>query len=193
MSSTPQHQDEAGLDRALQNVTESLGKTDGKAALLFGAETALAALARSALSDGPTAARVTAGVAVGFLAVAIVFVVLAVLPRLGDDGTSFLHWSKLSPEEIREAVREDVRSNQVGVLSRLAKVKFRHLQAACVTTGAAACMLMANLLASVGRWRHWLPVCASSRGERLPPCSDHRRDQVPSSPIRCGRRCHSMV
>ncbi|MEU5425521.1 Pycsar system effector family protein [Streptomyces olivoreticuli] len=151
MSSTPQHQDETGLDRALQNVAESLAKTDGKAALLFGADTALAALARGALSDGPTAARVTAGVAVGFLAVAIVFIALAVLPRLDDNGTSFLHWSKLSPEEIREAVREDGRSNQVAVLSRLAKVKFRCLQAACIATGVAAvCMLVANVIASVG-------------------------------------------
>ncbi|MEV4500859.1 Pycsar system effector family protein [Streptomyces klenkii] len=152
MSSTPpQRQDEAGLDRALQNVTESLGKTDGKAALLFGADSALAALARSALSDGPTAARVTAGVAVGFLAAAIVFIVLVVLPRLDDDCTSFMHWSKLSPEEIRQAVREDARSNQVAVLSRLAKAKFRRLQAASVATGlAAVCLLLANVLASVG-------------------------------------------
>ncbi|MEU1307840.1 Pycsar system effector family protein [Streptomyces cinnamoneus] len=152
MSSTPsQQQDEAGLERALKNVTESLGKTDGKAALLFGGNTALAALARGALSDGPTAARGTAGVAVGFLAVATVFIVLAILPRLHDDGTSFLHWASLSPEEIREAVREDVRPDQVGVLSRLAKLKFRRLQAACVATGLAAlCMLLANVLASLG-------------------------------------------
>ncbi|MBZ6476631.1 hypothetical protein, partial [Streptomyces griseocarneus] len=34
MSSTPsQRQDETGLDQALQNVTESLAQTDGKAAL----------------------------------------------------------------------------------------------------------------------------------------------------------------
>ncbi|MFI1801855.1 Pycsar system effector family protein [Streptomyces sp. NPDC020379] len=82
---------------------------------------------------------------------AIVFIVLVVLPRLDDDGTSFMHWSELSPEEIRQAVREDARSNQVAVLSRLPKAKFRRLQAACVATGlAAVCLLAANVIASVG-------------------------------------------
>ncbi|RLU86278.1 hypothetical protein CTZ27_25220 [Streptomyces griseocarneus] len=92
MSGIPEEpQDETGLDRALKNVTESLGKTDVKAALLFGAWTEMAALVRSALSEGPTAARVTAGVAAGSLVAGIVFITLAVLPRLKDRDTSFLH------------------------------------------------------------------------------------------------------
>ncbi|MEU1311089.1 hypothetical protein ABZ419_19670 [Streptomyces cinnamoneus] len=46
---------------------------------------------------------------------------------------------------------EDVRSDQVGVLSRLAKAKFRRLQGACVATGLATlCLLAANVIASVG-------------------------------------------
>ncbi|WP_189382535.1 hypothetical protein [Streptosporangium nondiastaticum] len=42
MSSTPPApQGETGLDQALKTVAESLGKTDVKIALLFGADTAL--------------------------------------------------------------------------------------------------------------------------------------------------------
>ncbi|MER5780225.1 Pycsar system effector family protein [Streptomyces mobaraensis] len=154
MNRIPSHQqDEAGLDRALQSVTESLGKTDTKAAILLGTDTALASFSvPAALSGGPVAVRAVAGVAVGLLVAAIVVVVLAVLPRLDDDGgTSFVRWAQLSPEEIREAVREDARPGQVGTLSRLAALKFRRLRAACVLTGCAAvCLLVATVVGSFG-------------------------------------------
>ncbi|WP_240152209.1 Pycsar system effector family protein [Streptomyces mobaraensis] len=148
----PSRQDETGLDRALQSATESLGKTDTKAALLMGTDTALASFAPTVLSQGAVAARVAAGVAVGLLVAAIVVVVLAVLPGLNDDGgTSFVRWAQLSPEEIREAVREDTRPNQVRVLSRLAALKFRRLRAGCVLTGfAAVCLLVATVIGAFG-------------------------------------------
>ncbi|MEU5428490.1 Pycsar system effector family protein [Streptomyces olivoreticuli] len=111
----------------------------------------MAALIRGALSDGSVAARATAGVAAGVLAVAIMFIVLAFLPQLRDDGTSFPRWAELTTEELQEAAREDVRAQQVGILSRMATAKFRHLRAACWATGVAALLLLAaNVLAAVG-------------------------------------------
>ncbi|WP_372412573.1 Pycsar system effector family protein [Streptomyces luteireticuli] len=152
MTSTPANgHDDQGLDRALKGVTDALGKTDVKATCLLGAVIGLAALIRGALSDGPTAARATAGTAAAFLAAAIVFIVLAVLPRIPDDGTSFPHWGSLSPDEIRQVVLQDDRPQQVGVLSKLATAKFRHLQAATAATGAAALLLLlAGILAALG-------------------------------------------
>ncbi|WP_414167184.1 Pycsar system effector family protein [Streptoverticillium reticulum] len=152
MSSTPEeHQGETGLDRALKSVVEPLNKTDVKAWGLFATDVGLAALVRGALTGGPTAARVTAGVAAGFLAVGIVFITLAALPRLEDHGTSFLHWASLTPEEIQDAVREDVRPQQVRILARLAKAKFRLLQVACVAIGLAGMLLLASdILAATG-------------------------------------------
>ncbi|MEV4741555.1 Pycsar system effector family protein [Streptomyces sp. NPDC049555] len=141
---------ENGLDRALRSVTEVLGKTDVKAGGLFAADVGLAALIRGALAEGPVVARAAAGGSAFSLAIAIVFLMLAYLPRLRDDGNSFPHWAELTPEEIREAVREDVRPQQVGILARLAKTKFRRLQAACVATGLAGLLLIAaDLLSAV--------------------------------------------
>ncbi|WP_370422232.1 Pycsar system effector family protein [Streptomyces sp. QH1-20] len=78
-------------------------------------------------------------------------VLLAVLPRLDDEGTSFPHWATLSPEEIREAVEADTRPHQVAILSRMAKLKYRRLIVACVGTGLAAlCLLAADHLAALG-------------------------------------------
>ncbi|MBB4889030.1 hypothetical protein WEB32_04780 [Streptomyces netropsis] len=52
----------------------------------------MTALLRSALSEGPLP-RVAVGLASGFLAISLAFIVLAVLPRLGDEGTSFPTWA----------------------------------------------------------------------------------------------------
>ncbi|MHA7956326.1 Pycsar system effector family protein [Streptomyces sp. L500] len=143
-SGSTNHQDDSGLDRALKSATEALGKTDTKAALLFALDAGLAAMIRTALSDGPSIARIISGVASGLVGVSIVFIALAVLPRLHDDGhSSFLRWAKLTPEEIREAVREDARCEEVGVLSRLALIKYRRLQVACLASAGAALLLLA--------------------------------------------------
>ncbi|PSJ29540.1 hypothetical protein B7P34_06635 [Streptosporangium nondiastaticum] len=88
--------------------------------------------------------------AAGCLALGIVFITLAVLPRLQDNGTSFLHWASLSLEEIQEAVREDVRPQQVGILARLAKIKYRFLQVASVAIGLAAVLLLASDVFAAG-------------------------------------------
>ncbi|MFQ6197070.1 Pycsar system effector family protein [Streptomyces sp. NPDC000405] len=137
---TPEPSPDSGLDQALKSATAALGKTDVKVGALFAAEVGLAAMVRGALSEGPTAARVAAGC----IAVAIVFTVLAFLPRLKDDGaSSFPHWAELTPEEIREAVGEDVRPQQVRVQSRMAVIKFRHIQAAGIATGLAGLLLLA--------------------------------------------------
>ncbi|GGR10894.1 hypothetical protein GCM10010219_14560 [Streptomyces netropsis] len=59
---------------------------------LFALDGGLTALLRSALSEGPLP-RVAVGLASGFLAISLAFIVLAVLPRLGDEGTSFPTWA----------------------------------------------------------------------------------------------------
>ncbi|MFI0912471.1 Pycsar system effector family protein [Streptomyces abikoensis] len=141
---TPEPQTDSGLDRALKSVTAALGKTDVKVGALFAAEVGLAALVRGALSEGPAVARVAAGIAAGCIATAIVFTVLAFLPRLKDDGgSSFPHWAELTPEEIQEAVGEDLRPQQVRAQSRMALIKFRHIQAAGIATGLAGLLLLA--------------------------------------------------
>ncbi|CAM5311958.1 Pycsar system effector family protein [Streptomyces abikoensis] len=141
---TPEPPTDGGLERALKSVTEALAKTDVKAGLLFALDGGLAALLRTALSTGPAAARITAGLASAFLAVSVVFIVLAVLPKLDDERTSFPRWAKLSPEEIREAVEEETRPQQIGILSRLAMLKFRRLIAACIATGLSVLLLIAS-------------------------------------------------
>lgn len=148
---TPGEPTDSGLDRALKGVTEALAKTDVKAGGLFALDGGLASLLRSALSEGPAAARVAAGLASGLLAISLVFIVLAVLPRLGDRGTSFPTWAEMSPEEIREAVQQDTRPHQVAILSRMATLKYRRLIAACIATGLGALLLLAaNHLAALG-------------------------------------------
>ncbi|MCC3775429.1 Pycsar system effector family protein [Streptomyces sp. UNOB3_S3] len=133
-----------GLDRALKSVTVALEKTDVKVGALFAAEDGLAAMVRDALSEGPAVARGAAGVAAGCIAMAIVFTVLAFLPRLKDDGaSSFPHWAELTPEVIQEAVGEDLRPQQVRTQSRMAVIKFRHIQAAGIATGLAGLLLLA--------------------------------------------------
>ncbi|MFD0386282.1 Pycsar system effector family protein [Streptomyces stramineus] len=135
----------------MKSVTEVLAKTDVKGGALFALDGGIAALLRSALSEGPTAARVLVGLASGFLAISLVFVVLAVLPRLGNEGTSFPTWAEMSPEEIRAAVQEDTRPHQVAILSRMARLKYRRLIVACIATGLSALLLLAaNHLAALG-------------------------------------------
>ncbi|MFI1255389.1 Pycsar system effector family protein [Streptomyces netropsis] len=113
----------------------------------------MAALLRSALSDGPTIARVAVGLASGFLAVSLVFIVLACCPgsTVKDEGTSFPIWAEMSPQEVREAVQKGTRPHQVAILSRRARLKYRRFTATCIATSLGALLLLvANRLAALG-------------------------------------------
>ncbi|MEU7135234.1 Pycsar system effector family protein [Streptomyces sp. NPDC046261] len=144
-SAAPDEQMERGLDRALNKVSDALARSDVKGALLLGLDGGLVVLLGTLAADGSGIARVMAGAAAAVLGVAIVLLLLAVTPNLdADDQASFPYWATLTPEQVRNTVREDRRHHEVCTLSRLAHAKYKRVRAACVATGLAVLLLVAT-------------------------------------------------
>ncbi|MGI5337647.1 Pycsar system effector family protein [Streptomyces sp. CA-181903] len=134
---------DTGLDRALKAVGETLGRTDVKVALLLSLHTGLAVWLSTVSSDGPRPARILSVVASVFLLAGIVFLLAAVLPAIDDrDGSNFPHWARMTPEQIRAAVREDRRHHEISVLSKLTMTKYQRIRASVFSTGLAVILLI---------------------------------------------------
>ncbi len=145
-SVAPDEQMDKGLDRALNKVTDALARSDVKGALLLGLDGGLVVLLGTLVADGSVTVRVVAGGAAAVLGVAIVLLLLAVVPSLdAGDQASFPYWATLSPEAIRDTVREDRRHHEVCTLSRLAHAKYKRVQTACFTTGLAVLLLVTTI------------------------------------------------
>ncbi|MCG0290970.1 Pycsar system effector family protein [Streptomyces sp. PSAA01] len=122
------------MDRTNENLTATvaqtageIGKADAKAGFLL----TLDGLLVTALSlmgsdlDGP--ALVLAGLAAAVVVLAVVLAVLVIRPRFGVNGTndraSFVHYATADLDEIRAAMTEDRRLNQVKITSQIAMRK----------------------------------------------------------------------
>ncbi|MGW3272557.1 Pycsar system effector family protein [Streptomyces kronopolitis] len=147
------YQDTA-LTAAHAEVKAELARTDTKASLLLAFIGAMLAGAWSVATNGHLTwialAFGAAGVAV--LLAAAGLLLFTVRPNLGGDRPQgFPLWAALTPDEIRDALREDDRHAHIAVLARVAVLKFGRLQRAIdLTYLAGGLLVVAGVLAWVG-------------------------------------------
>ncbi|BDM66707.1 integral membrane plasmid transfer protein [Streptomyces nigrescens] len=147
------YQDTA-LTAAHAEVKAELARTDTKASLLLAFIGAMLAGAWSVATDGHLtwAALVIGAAGVAVLLVAAGLLLFTVRPNLGGARPQgFPLWATLTPEEIRDALREDNRDAHIAVLSRIAVLKFGRLRRAIdLTCLAGGLLVVAGALAWVG-------------------------------------------
>ncbi|RGD55390.1 hypothetical protein DR950_41750 [Kitasatospora xanthocidica] len=145
---------EAQWAAARTDVTTEISRTDGKAgALLAGLSLPLAVLTATVQGRELNAvATVLVAGGGGALVVALVLVLLAVLPKLGDGQAapgSFLYWAECSGPELVADLTTDRRAEKIGTLSRLALRKHRLLRYAIQVTIGALLLLAGALVAGL--------------------------------------------
>ncbi|MCX4549453.1 Pycsar system effector family protein [Streptomyces sp. NBC_01500] len=133
----------ASLDAAHAEVKAEIARTDNKTGLLLAFIGALLAGVWTVAKDAilPAGVYVVGGLGVFLLGYAAGLLLRAVRPNVSGPVTGFPLWATLTAEEIRTALENVQRGQDIADLSRIAVAKFVNLRRAVDLTCAAGVLL----------------------------------------------------